>query len=84
MGNLTPDVPLIYERNGPVIYAREFGATERRVVGYDVSLENKILGVSQHTVAKILAIYQMASTDSGMQELWDQLEVMYNLKKPND
>ena len=84
MGNLTPDVPLIYERVGPVIYAREFGATERHVVGYDVNLENKILGIPQHTVAKILAIYQMAESDPGMRELWDQLDVMYNLKKTND
>ena len=45
MGSLKPDTTYIYERNGPVIYAREFGATERRVVGYDVDLENKIFGM---------------------------------------
>jgi hypothetical protein len=26
----------------------------------------------------------MAEADPGMRELWDQLEVMYNLKKSND
>ena len=84
MGSLKPDVPLIYERVGPVVYAREFGATERHVVGYEVNQENKILGVPQHTVSKIIAIYEMANQDPGMQELWEQLEVMYNLKKPNE
>ena len=84
MGNLTPDVPLIYERVGPVIYAREFGATERHVVGYDVSLENKILGLPQTRVTHILAIYEMANTDPGIRELWDRLEVIYNLKKTHD
>jgi hypothetical protein len=81
MGSLTPNVPLIYERVGPVIYAREVGSTERNVVGYDVSQEHKILGIPQSTVAKVLAVHQMSQCDPGMRELWDQLEVMYNLKK---
>jgi hypothetical protein len=84
MGNLKPDVPLIYERNGPVIYAREFGSTERQVVGYEVNQENKILGLPQSRVARILAIQQMAETDPGMRELWDQLEMLYNLKNTNE
>lgn len=84
MGNLKPNVTYIYERSGPVVYAREFGATERHVVGYEVSLENKILGMPQSRVARILAIYEMADVDPGMRELWDQLEVLYNLKKSND
>jgi hypothetical protein len=84
MGSLKPDATYIYERNGPVIYAREFGATERHVVGYDVDLENKIFGMPQSRVACILAIYQMADQDPGMKELWNQLEVMYNLKKSNE
>jgi hypothetical protein len=84
MGSLKPDTTYIYERNGPVIYAREFGATERRVVGYDVDLENKIFGIPQSRVAKILAIQQMAEADPGMRELWDQLEILYNLKNTNE
>ena len=84
MGNLKPNVPLIYERVGPVIYAREVGATDRQVVGYEVNQENKILGIPQSKVARILAIQQMAEADPGMQELWDQLEMLYNLKKSND
>lgn len=84
MGNLKPGVTYIYERNGPTIYAREFGATDRQVVGYDVNMENKIFGIPQSKVAKILDIHQMAQHDPGMQELWNQLEVLYNLKKPND
>ena len=84
MGNLRPDVPLIYERVGPVVYAREFGATQRHVIGYDVDLENKIFGIPQSRVARILAIQQMAEADPGMRELWDQLEILYNLKNTNE
>ena len=84
MGSLKPDVPLIYERVGPVVYAREFGSTERYVVGYEVNQENKILGIPQSRVARILAIQQMAEADPGMRELWDQLEILYNLKNTNE
>ena len=84
MGGLKPNVPLIYERVGPVIYAREVGETDRHVVGYEVNQENKILGMPQSRVAKILAIQQMAEADPGMKELWDQLEMLYNLKSTND
>ena len=84
MGSLKPDVPLIYERVGPVVYAREFGSTERHVVGYEVNQENKILGIPQSRVARILAIQQMAEADPGMRELWDQLEILYNLKNTNE
>lgn len=84
MGNLKPGVTYIYERNGPTIYAREFGSTDRQVVGYDMNQENKIFGMPQSKVAKILDIQQMSETDPGMRELWNQLEVLYNLKKSND
>ena len=84
MGSLKPDVPLIYERVGPVVYAREFGSTERYVVGYEVNQENKILGIPQSRVARILAIQQMAEADPGMRELWEQLEILYNLKNTNE
>ena len=84
MGNLKPGVTYIYERNGPTIYAREFGSTDRQVIGYDMNQENKIFGMPQSKVAKILDIQQMAETDPGMRELWNQLEVLYNLKKSND
>ena len=84
MGSLRPDVPLIYEHVGSVVYAREFGSTERHVVGYEVNQENKILGIPQSRVARILAIQQMAEADPGMRELWDQLEILYNLKNTNE
>ena len=84
MGSLKPGVTYIYERSGGVIYAREFGSTDRQVIGYDVNQENKIFGMPQSKVAKILDIQQMAETDPGMRELWDQLEMLYNLKKSND
>jgi hypothetical protein len=81
MGTLRPGATYIYERVGPTIYARESGSTDRHVVGYDANCEDNILGMPATVVGKIVGIYQMSQSDPGMQELWDQLEVMYNLKK---
>ena len=39
MGQLKPDTKYIYERANGVIYAREFGQTERHVVGYESGRE---------------------------------------------
>lgn len=84
MGQLTPGTSLIYERVGPVVYAREAGQTERKIVGYEVEHDSTIFGIPQRKVAHILDIQQMAERDPGMKELWDQLEVMYNLKKTHE
>jgi hypothetical protein len=35
MGNLKPGVTYIYERSDDTVFRREFGASEREVVGYD-------------------------------------------------
>jgi len=41
MGDLKPGATYIYERNGEEIYAREFGATERKLIGYKYEMEDK-------------------------------------------
>lgn len=35
MGSLKPGATYIYERANGITYAREFGKTERKVIGYD-------------------------------------------------
>ncbi len=41
MGNLKPGANYIYERNGEEVYAREFGETERTLIGYKYEMEGK-------------------------------------------
>ena len=41
MGTLKPGTTYIYERNGDEVYAREFGETERKLIGYKYEMENK-------------------------------------------
>jgi hypothetical protein len=41
MGSLKPGASYVYERNGDEIYAREFGSTDRKLIGYKYEMENK-------------------------------------------
>jgi hypothetical protein len=41
MGSLKPGATYIYERNGEEVYAREFGETERKLIGYKYEMEGK-------------------------------------------
>lgn len=80
MGSLTPGATYIYERVAGTIFAREFGKTERRVVGYitDVSPEMQLYR------SEINQVLTMCEQDPGMRDLLDQLFVMYNLKKSHE
>ena len=41
MGTLTPGATYVYEYNEAEIYAREFGQTERKLIGYQYEMEDK-------------------------------------------
>jgi len=80
MGTLTPGATYIYERVAGSIFAREFGKSERKLVGYttDISPEMQMLR------SEINQVLQMCEQDPAMKELLDQLFVMYNLKKTHE
>lgn len=77
MGSLTPGAPLVYERVGATIYAREFGKSGRRIVGYDTAVSPE-MALYRSEINQVLL---MCEKDPAMLELLDQLFVMYNLKK---
>ena len=80
MGTLTPGATYIYESVAGTIFAREFGKTERQVVGYttDSSAEFALYR------SEINQVLRMCETDPVMREMLDQLFVMYNLKKTHE
>lgn len=80
MGNLTPGATLIYERVAGTIFAREFGKSERRVVGYTTGTSPE-MQLYRSDINQVLA---MCESDPAMRELLDQLFVLYNLKKKYD
>ena len=80
MGSLTPGATYVYERADGRIYAREFGKTERRIIGYDSSISPE-MELYRGEINQVLA---MCETDPAMRELLDQLFVLYNLKKKHE
>ena len=80
MGSLTPGATLIYERVAGTIFAREFGKSERRVVGYTTEFSPE-MDLYRSEINQVLL---MCEQDLAMRELLDQLFVLYNLKKPNE
>jgi len=80
MGNLKPGGTYIYERVDDTVFRREFGATEREVVGYDHRttdgrplhehlLEDKLWGEIRRT----------AKTNTTLQTELDRVIMLYHL-----
>ena len=84
MGTLTPGATYIYERSDGIIYAREFGKTERHVVGYESGSDHDLYKSNSRVMTKLNEVVQMCESDPAMRELLDQLFVLYNLKKNNE
>lgn len=84
MGTLTPGATYIYERSDGIIYAREFGKTERHVVGYESGSDHDLYKSNSRVLSKLNEVVEMCESDPAMRELLDQLFVLYNLKKTNE
>ena len=79
MGSLKPGATLIYERANGVITAREFGSTEKRVVGYDASNSPEQIHLSEWN-----DILRTAETNPALQEAIDRVKIVYNLSRANE
>lgn len=80
MGSLKPGATYIYERVAGSIFAREFGKSERKLVGYSTDLSPEI----EIYRSEINQVLLMCETDPAMKDMLDQLFVMYNLKKTHE
>jgi hypothetical protein len=78
MGSLKPGAQLIYERANGVITAREFGSSEKRVIGYDVSNSAERIHLSEWN-----DVLRAAETNPALQEALDRAIIIYNLSKQN-
>lgn len=93
MGCLKPGATYIYERNGEEIYAREFGKTERELIGYQYEMENKPdprtsdgRPLIDHIRDSKLwgEIQQAAKTNSTLHDALERVKILYHLSKKND
>ena len=90
MGSLKPGATYIYERNGEEIYAREFGETERKLIGYRYEMENKPdprtndgRPLHEHLMESKMwgEIRRMAPTNPALQKALDRVIIIYRLSK---
>lgn len=82
MGSLKPGITYIYERADGRIYAREFGKTERQIVGYDVKQQET--AERRYYMNQINQVLLMCEQHEDMRELLDKLFVLYNLRKTHE
>jgi hypothetical protein len=86
MGTLKPGAKYIYERNGGTIYAREFGKSDRTVVGYDpVASSNGATAMPPSIVySEWNKIFRAAESNLALQEAIDRVKIIYNLSQINE
>ena len=90
MGSLKPGATYIYERNGDEVYAREFGETERKLIGYQYEMEDKPdprtadgRPLREHMLENKMwgEIRRMAPTNPALQKALDRAILIYKLSK---
>ena len=90
MGSLKPGATYIYERDGEEVYAREFGETERKLIGYKYEMEDKPdprtndgRPLHEHLMESKMwgEIRRMAPTNPALQKALDRVIMIYRLSK---
>ena len=90
MGSLKPGATYIYERNGDEVYAREFGETARKLIGYKYEMEDKLdprtddgRPLYEHLQESKLwgEIRREAKTNITLQKALDRAIMIYRLSK---
>lgn len=82
MGTLKPGATYIYERVDGRIYAREFGKSDRQLMGYD--LKQQELAERRYYMNHMNDVLVMSEQHADMKDLLDKLFVLYNLRKTHD
>lgn len=77
MGSLKPDTTYIYERANGITYAREFGSTERRIIGYDA---DALINPANDLLRDIV---KESATNPTLQKALERVIMIYRLSKDN-
>ena len=75
MGSLKPGATYIYEKADGVTYAREFGSSERRIIGYDAT------AVLRHNARIWNDILIEAESNPALQLAVERVIMIYKLSK---
>lgn len=77
MGSLTPNKTYVYERVDDVIYAREEGQLERRVIGWDY----KYAKSSAPNSINWVDVFERANSNPSLQTALNNVILIYNIIK---
>ena len=87
MGTLKPGATYIYERNGDEVYARAFGETERKLIGYKHETPDPRTNDGRPLYEHIMEdkmwgeIRRMSKTNPALQKVLDRAILIYRLSK---
>lgn len=81
MGSLKPGATYIYERVDNTVYAREFGESERKVIGYDYDPVFKKMADNYFFEIEWRDIIEAANTSPALQEALERVKILYHLSK---
>jgi hypothetical protein len=87
MGTLKPGATYIYERSGGTIYAREFGQSDRTVVGYDHDPSTPDGRPMQQHIDEYQLwpkIHRAAQHNPALREALDRAIIIYKLSQPDE
>jgi hypothetical protein len=88
MGSLNPGATYIYERVDGKVYAREFGSTERTIVGYEYDPKGfeTYKRIAEDYLEDTLwkDIRTAAETNAVLQEALERVKILYHLSKDNE
>jgi hypothetical protein len=87
VGSLKPGATYIYERVNDTVYAREFGSSDRTVIGYDVDPNGfeTYKRIAEDYLEDTLwqDIREEAKTNPTLQEALERVKILYHLSKDN-
>lgn len=79
MGSLKPGATYIYERADGKIWAREFGSSQRKLIGYDSQVQE--YKERRFYMNQMNDVLTMCESHTDMKDLLEKLFVLYNLRK---
>jgi hypothetical protein len=88
MGTLKPGATYVYERSGGEVYAREFGTTDRKLIGYNHTVDPRTSDgrpLHEHMLEDKMwgEIRRTALTNPALQSALDRAIMIYRLSKDN-
>ena len=86
MGTLKPGAKYVYERTGDEVYAREFGESDRTLIGYTHITDPRTADgrpLHEHIMESKLwgEIHRAAPTNPALQKALDRAIMIYRLSK---